>query len=213
MPDYIFDLDGTLADSSHEVINCLKLAFQQAGYYVAKERFSSDIMGPPMRQIVKNAAPELTDERIIETVVKNYRQIYDYDENDVTKLYDGIYDFLLSEKSAGSKLFVATFKPKLPTSRLLKALKIDALLDDVYCVDKFDVPLSKTEMIEDIVKKYSLDKSKTYMIGDRDNDIIAAKEAGVKAAAALWGYGDDKTFIKENADISISHISQLKRLK
>jgi len=81
--------------------------------------------------------------------------------------------------------------------------------DDIYTPDKFEKPLNKTEMIEHIISAYSLEKSQTYMIGDRESDISAANAAGVASVGALWGYGDDKTFVKENADILINNISEL----
>jgi phosphoglycolate phosphatase-like HAD superfamily hydrolase len=47
------------------------------------------------------------------------------------------------------------------------------------------------------------------MVGDRDSDIIAGGKAGVRTVGALWGYGDDKSFIEKNADYAAKNIDFL----
>ncbi|MCD8024271.1 MAG: HAD hydrolase-like protein [Candidatus Gastranaerophilales bacterium] len=210
--NYIFDLDGTLVNSSKEVLSCFKKAFIAAGYPVDESRFTSDVIGPPLRQIIALLAPELKDENIISSIIKNFRAIYDYDENDISVLYDGIYDFILDLKKGGKKLFIATFKPKIPTMRLIEKFFPD-IFDDIYTIDKFGKQITKEDMIKDIISKYTLDKSKTVMIGDAASDVIAGKNAGVTAVGVLWGYGLDKTQLIQNADFSVSEVEKLKCLK
>lgn len=207
--NYIFDLDGTLVNSSEEVLLCFKKAFVAAGYPIDESRLTSDVIGPPLRQIIAALSPELTDERVTDSIIKNFRQIYDYDENDISVLYDGIYDFLTDLKTQGKKLFIATFKPKIPTMRLVEKF-FPNIFDDVYTIDKFGKQITKTEMIEDIVSRYGLDKTRTLMIGDAASDVIAAKSAEVTGAGVLWGYGADKSKLIENADFIVSEVEGLK---
>lgn len=206
--NWIFDLDGTLVNSTAEVLRCFKLAFLKAEYPVDESRFTSDIIGPPLRDIIKLVAPELSDERIISTIVANFRQIYDYDENDISMLYEGIFDLLLQLKNEGKKLFIATFKPKIPTMRLVDKFNLN-MFDDVYTIDKFGEPITKSDMIADIISRYSLDKSKTVMVGDAATDMTAAKVAGIKGIGVLWGCGSDKTELIKNADSIVEKAGEL----
>lgn len=203
--NYIFDLDGTLINSSEEVLLCFKKAFFNAGYPVDESRFTSDVIGPPLRQIIAIIAPDLTDEEIVSSVIKNFRTIYDYDENDISVLYDGIYDFVTNLKKDGKKLFIATFKPKIPAMRLVEKF-FPNIFDDVYTIDKFGKQITKEEMINDIISKYGLDKTKTVMIGDAVSDVTAGKNAGITSVGVLWGYGSDKTELIKNADFVINKI-------
>lgn len=204
--NYIFDLDGTLVNSSEEVLLCLHKAFMQANYKIEKSRFTSDVIGPPIRQIITALAPELEDKAIITTIIKNFRHIYDYDENDISILYDGIYDFVQSLKKENKKLFIATFKPQIPTIRLIKKFFPDTF-DDIYTIDKFGKSITKEEMIKDIVSKYKLEKNKTVMIGDAASDVIAGKNAGVHTIGVLWGYGSNKDKLIENSDKIINTLN------
>lgn len=203
MHNYIFDFDGTLIDSSQEVLLCFQKAFEESNYKIDGSRLTSTIIGPPLKQIIKLIAPELSDETIIESVMKNFRKIYDYDEKDISKIYEGVYDSLCGLKREGKRLFIATFKPSIPTMRLIKKFNLN-MFEDIYTVDKFEKHISKEEMVKDIIKKYNLKKAKTVMIGDALSDIMAGKNSGIKTIGALWGYEEDKTELRENADLCIT---------
>lgn len=213
--NYIFDLDGTLADSSREVLFCFEKAFEKIGIEIDKTRLNSDVIGPPLVDIIKLIAPHIKDDiELLDKVVEVFREIYDYDENDISTLYDGVYELLLDLKKEGKRLFVATFKPMLPTLRVMKKLGLD-MFEDVYTIDKFGEKITKTEMIEDIIKKYGLKKEETVMIGDAINDMNAAKNAGIKGVAALWGYESDKQKLAQTAYMSLCSLeeSQCQKLK
>lgn len=206
--NYIFDMDGTLINSSEEVLLCLQKAFEKAGVEYETDRMSSDIIGPPLKQIMHNLAPNICDDEMSE-VMKNFRQIYDYDENDISVLYEGIEELVKGLKQDGKKLFIATFKPTIPTMRLV-AKFFPNTFEDIYTIDKFGKQITKEEMIKDIVSRYRLDKSKTVMIGDAVSDVFAGKKAGVTSIGVLWGYGADKTKLIENADYIINKIEKTK---
>ncbi|MBR6162976.1 HAD family hydrolase [bacterium] len=205
---YIFDLDGTLINSSKEVLLCFKKAFKKANYPVKEERLNSNVIGPPLRDIIRIIAPELKDEELIGEIENNFRELYDYDENDISELYPGVPDILSDLKRQGKRIFLATFKPKKPTERILRQFKLE-VFEDVYTIDKFEKHITKAEMIEDIIKKYSLLKSETAMVGDAKSDMTAAKEAKVTAIGALWGYGTDKAPLRETADYCINNLKEL----
>ncbi|MBR3654823.1 MAG: HAD family hydrolase [Elusimicrobia bacterium] len=205
--NFIFDFDGTLADTADEVLSCIEKAFNKCNVTFDKKRLNPSVMGPSLAEIAKIVKPDLTDENVVNSIVSEYRKIYDYDENDITKLYDGIRDWMIELKQNNKKIFIATNKPKIPTLRLVKSLNID-FFDDVYMVDKYDdKKLSKQQMIEEIVSKYSLIKEKTIMVGDCLSDVEAAKKAGVLSLVALWGYGKDKEILKEKADLCLEKIT------
>ena len=84
------------------------------------------------------------------------------------------------------------------------------MFEDIYTIDKFGKHITKAEMIEDILNKYNLKKEETVMIGDAPSDVIAAKQAGIKGIGVLWGYGENKTPLIENADIIVKNTEELK---
>lgn len=206
--NYIFDMDGTLINSSEEVLLCLKKAFIKANCLIDEALFTSDVIGPPLKDIIKILAPTLQYDIKLNEVMQNFRQIYDYDDNDISVLYDGVEDFIMNLKKGECKLFVATFKPKIPTMRLVNKF-FPNVFDDVYTIDKYDKTMTKSEMLEEIIRKYELDKSKTVMIGDAPSDMLAAKSVGIIGIGAMWGYGQDKTKLVNDSTYVVNHISDL----
>ena len=205
--NYIFDLDGTIVNSSEEIIKCLKQAFCKANIAVAEEKLNSDIIGPPIHQIIQSVFENI-DETSLQAVISNFRKIYDYDTEDVSFLYEGVFETLEMLKASGKRLFVATFKPNIPTIRLMKLLDLN-MFEAAYTVDYPENFSTKTEIVNALISKYGLDKNKTVMVGDASSDMVAAKENGILGVGALWGYGSDKSLLKEHADLVIERIEDL----
>jgi len=209
---FIFDLDGTLLDSSCQVIDCMRKAFNGCNLKADESKLNSNLIGPPLRDIIKMIDCDISEENLV-NVIKTFREIYETDRDYSSKLYDGVKEFLEELKAQGKKIFMATFKPMRPTLRLVKEFDIEALFEDVYTVDKFGDYCPKEDMIAHILDKYGFDKSKTVMVGDAVNDVAAAKNTGIKGVGVLWGYGADKAALRANADCVISHIGELRCLK
>lgn len=205
--NYILDLDGTIINSSNEVLLCFEKAFAQSNYKIDKSRLTPNVIGPPLKEIIKLIAPEI-NENDIEIVMENFRLIYDYDEHDISEYYSGVLEFLNKAKNSGKKLFIATYKPEKPTRRIEKQFKMD-MFKEIYTIDKFGEHITKTQMINDILNKFNLKKEETVMIGDASSDVISAKEAGVTGIGVLWGYGDDKTNLIKNSDYVVKNTQEL----
>ncbi len=205
--NYILDLDGTIINSSNEVLLCFEKAFAQSNYKIDKSRLTPNVIGPPLKEIIKLIAPEI-NENDIEIVMENFRLIYDYDEHDISEYYSGVLEFLNKAKNSGKKLFIATYKPEKPTRRIEKQFKMD-MFEEIYTIDKFGEHITKTQMINDILNKFNLKKEETVMIGDASSDVISAKEAGVTGIGVLWGYGDDKTNLIKNSDYVVKNTQEL----
>ena len=205
--NYILDLDGTIINSSNEVLLCFEKAFAQSNYKIDKSRLTPNVIGPPLKEIIKLIAPEI-NENDIEIVMENFRLIYDYDEHDISEYYSGVLEFLNKAKNSGKKLFIATYKPEKPTRKIEKQFKMD-MFEEIYTIDKFGEHITKTQMINDILNKFNLKKEETVMIGDASSDVISAKEAGVTGIGVLWGYGDDKTNLIKNSDYVVKNTQEL----
>ena len=206
--NFIFDLDGTLINSCEEVLRCFEKAFALSDCPLDKNRLTSDVIGPPLKEIILTLSPGLNEE-MTDKITTNFRKIYDFDNEDVSKLYDGVSELITELKQADKKIFLATFKPTIPTERLVKKF-FKNVFEDVYTIDKFGKHITKSEMIEDIAARYNLDKEKTVMIGDAPSDVRAGKDAGVTAIGVLWGYGSDKSELIKNSDYTVKTPLEIK---
>jgi phosphoglycolate phosphatase len=191
MPHLIWDLDGTLIDSSGEVITCLELAIRKSPLELSKQTHQF-IVGPTIDVILKKAFPsECLTEDVVKKVILNFRNIYDNSEFKMTKPFPDI------ERIIGDTSFVhhiVTNKPDLPTKRILEKLGWTTYITTIAtpytgAIDIKKLPLkSKSELFANLIAANG-EKSLFIGIGDMITDCIAAKDNQIPAIGALWGSG------------------------
>ena len=186
----IFDFDGTIADTSGDVIDCLKKAYfdiiEKKNVIINKKH-----IGPPLDQMIKIITPDI-DTKLIPEIITSFRKYYDDEKYNYPKtiFFKNVKPMLINFKKDKIDLFIATNKPIIPITKILK--KIGAgIFSDVAALDIFkDKTLTKKEMIKYIIEKWELENDETLMIGDTSSDIEAAKVNNLKSAAVKNGYGD-----------------------
>jgi len=202
----IFDLDGTLLDSSGDILSTLSLAIEETGLCPAV-RPDKAVVGPAVSEMLKKLLPSISPSQT-DAAVSAFRKHYDASSYPGTKFYPGMRETLDRLRSEGVRLFIATNKPEVPTRRVLDAVHAGPF-DGMVCVNSLPGrTLSKADMISKILVDWQLDKDSTLMVGDCDSDMTAAKASGIKGAAVLWGYGMD-AISSCGADFRVSSASEL----
>ena len=103
--NYIFDMDGTLINSSEEVLYCLKKSCENLGVAIHEEKWTTDLIGPPLEEIFSLFIIDSTNETLINQLTAEFKTIYDYDENDPSFLYENVYDWLILYRLQSFKVF------------------------------------------------------------------------------------------------------------
>lgn len=200
----IFDLDGTLVDSSRDIIHYLKKAYETLPQYYGTSVKKSHL-GSPLNEIITKITPEITSSaRSI--VYKTFRNSYDNSPLTLTKPYPGAIELLQTLKFKKTKLFLATNKPSPQAIKTLNVTHIN-FFDNIATSTDFP---SKTAMIEHHLS-CGLDPSTTIMIGDDATDIMAAHANKISSIAILNGYGNTKKLIRSKPLYTIKDIDQLNR--
>lgn len=202
----VFDMDGTLVDSSAEIVKCLAESYRDAGVEVPAESLTPELVGPPIREIISNITSTLPDEKAAE-VIAHFRSNYDDSPDDISTLYDGIPELLAFLAESKIPLYVATNKPMRPSLRIVRTLGLDCF-QDIYTVDKFSERIGKVQMLAKIAEAEHTSPESLVMIGDSPDDIKSARAVGAAAFGALWGYGDGAQ-VAALADASFDSPSKL----
>ena len=122
-------------------------------------------------------------------------------------VYPGIEELLAGLKAEGKKLIVATSKAEKGTKLVLEHFGLDKYFDFVATSNDADRKY-KIDVIRYALEQCGIkDLDKAVMVGDRENDISAAAEAGMDSIGVLYGYGDEEelttagaTFIAATAE-------------
>ena len=208
MVNIIWDLDGTLIDSSKEIMQSLELAINNSGLDLSKQ-IKPFIIGPTIDVIVKEAfPPETVTEDTLKMVIKSFREIYDYSDFRHTKSYSGLDSIISDVKNFIHH--IVTNKPDMPAKRIIEKLKWTDYITSIQTPysklhNMNNEKQSKSDIMAEIIKKSDTNRSSFIGIGDMKADCIAAKSNNIKAIGVLWGTGtreeliDCCDYVSENA--------------
>ncbi|ASZ10112.1 HAD hydrolase-like protein [Chitinophaga pendula] len=184
----LFDLDGTIIDSSEGIQNAFDFAYQSV-YNRTNDQSIRALVGPPMRNIFVQVSGE-QDEDVIHRFVQAYQQRYDGLEYATCRLYEGMHEVITTLHKAGKKLFISTNKRAVPTQLILRHLDIAHYFTNIYCIDSVQPAYtSKDSMVANIIDRESLDNKYTLLIGDTIHDQSAAEKNNITFVFASYGFG------------------------
>ena len=183
----LFDLDGTLVDSSRTIRNSLEFAVSSMGLATEGRTPIESLIGAPLLDIFRNEY-DMTEEQA-HTAIKLYREHYDSLAQAGTRVYDHIRHVLPLLGAAGYRLVVATVKPTEIATRVLTDLGLRGCFDGVAGSSMDSSRRDKSSIIGHAVRKYGLNPEQSIMIGDRDQDINGARDNGMSSIAVTYGFG------------------------
>jgi len=186
--DYIaFDLDGTLSDPEHGLVEGFIYAFKKMGVTGYGTRESLRRFIGPSLYVVWQDEFGFNSETVIEAIEKfrEYYNIYGWWDN---KVYSGIVEMLTALRAAGKKLILATSKPEDTAKKIMSLFELDKYFDFIggAAGDNRD---HKWQVLEYSMRSAGADPSRTILVGDRMYDADGAAKCGVDSLGVLWGHG------------------------
>lgn len=200
----LFDLDGTLTDPGLGITNSVMYALQKFDINVEDRTSLYKFIGPPLRvsfETFYGFSGEKSD-----LAIQYYREYFKEKGLYENEVYDGITDLLIQLKEQGKSLIVATSKPEPFAIEILRHFKLYDYFDFVAGATMDESRNTKADIIKYALEHCNIhEKSSAVMIGDREHDILGAKENELDSIGVLFGYGSldelkkaGATFIAKN---------------
>ena len=189
----MFDLDGTLTDPKEGITKSVRHALNHYGIQVDDLDNLTPFIGPPLTDSYKKYYG-FSDEQAWEGVLV-YREYFSERGWHENKEYPGIKEMLDALKAAGKVLLVATSKPEVFARKILKYFGMAGYFDFIGGADMGETRVRKADVIRYVLEQYGLDASpetlaRCVMVGDREHDVLGARECGMDCVGVLYGYGD-----------------------
>lgn len=210
----VFDLDGTLVDSSPDIANAINKMLSAIDHDTHPEQQIKHWMGCGASQLIKRA---LTGELEPVTEPENLTQamtlFFDFYARNVceqSQLYAGVIEGLEQLKAANIKLACVTNKPTQFTLPLLAEIGLKDYFQFIASGDTFAVMKPDPLPLLEAAKALAVNTGEALMVGDSISDIQAGKRAGFKTALVPYGYIGHYTPDELNADYqpeSIEHLA------
>ncbi len=186
----LFDLDGTLTDSGLGVGNGVLYALEKMGFAKPNDAELRKYLGPPLWTSFSDFAG--MDETQTIEAVRLYREYYNEKGAYENSVYPGIPELLTKLVADGKRLAVATSKVDYAAVNILQHFNMDHFFDVIAGSDETgELRGTKALVIRHALTELRMgDGTSIVMIGDREHDILGAKELGIPGIGVLYGYGD-----------------------
>jgi phosphoglycolate phosphatase len=204
----LFDLDGTITDSGEGITKSVQYALKHFDILEDSLEDLRKFVGPPLKVSFKEYY-NFDEEKSSMALVK-YREYYTDKGIYQNNLYDGIIEVLDTLKKHNKILILATSKPEVYAKQILEYFKIDKYFSFVAGSDFEETRIKKGNVIRYALEGAKIsDLSKVIMVGDREYDIIGAKENNIKSIGVLYGYGDVIELTQARADYIVKSVNEL----
>lgn len=187
----LFDLDGTLIDSAPGVAWSLNKALAAEGRGPLSVARVKDLVGKGAQYLVADALTDtggIDDDGHPDRIREAFLQIYSENPVQDTVVFPGAMDVLDALRSDGVPMALCTNKPRKTTLPVLDAFGLTDYFPVVLCGD--DVAHRKPDgrHVLDTIARLDLPGATAVMVGDSENDIRAAHDAGVPSICVSFGY-------------------------
>lgn len=183
----IFDLDGTLVDSAHDIVTAVNGLAVDRGLQPIPADVIRATIGEGLRQLVHDLFPEgASDAVFLSKLERDLLARYDRHLLDTTKPFAGVEEFL---ESAHEKVAILSNKHEAFIHKTLAALELDRFpWVRVYGGDSLPTRKPDPAPFLDIMRAAGVAPAETVMIGDGIPDLVGANACGIRSIACAFGY-------------------------
>jgi len=191
MKAVLFDLDGTLIDSSEGITKCAQYALKEFGIDEPDLDKLKAFIGPPLAGSFSKYYG-FNKEQANEAV-KVYRRRYVPTGIYECTLYPGVEKSLIALREEGFLIGMASSKPEVSCRRILEHFNIIHLFDECVGATEDGRIGSKEEVLNEVMRRWSdISKDDMCLVGDTIYDIEGANLVGMKSIGVSFGFGDAK---------------------
>lgn len=182
----LFDLDGTLLDTTEGILESAVYAARELGYADLPRETMLQFIGPPIQHsFMKHYGISAEEAQHAAELFRNY-----YKDKALLKamMYLGMEELCETLKKAGFRMAVATYKREDYALTLLRHFGFDRWCDPMHGADNFNV-LKKEDIVRMCMEEMGAVPEDTVLIGDTDHDARGAAKAGIPFLAVTYGFG------------------------
>lgn len=208
----LFDLDGTLFNTKPGIVNCVQYALAHYGIQEDNPDNLEKFIGPPLHQSFQMFYG-FDEEKSAQAALK-YRERYKNEGIFECTPYNGIKDMLKDLKSKGKILGVATSKPEIFAKSILDRFEFSQYFNHITGSLLDNTRSKKTDVIEEVLSCLNVSdkRENVLMIGDREHDIIGARETRLSSVGVYYGFAKAGELEAAGADHIVHTVSELHSL-
>ena len=206
----IFDLDGTLLDTAGEIVAAMNRSLEEMGLAPLEASRIQALIGRGVRSLVERALAEAHGGALIQVdrAVERFEAHYATTVGTDARLFPGAMAGLNHLARAGIPMGVVTNKPRFFTEMLLERAEVKPLFKVLVAGDDGIARKPQGDMLEAACREMGTRPADTLMLGDSDNDVLAARAAGCPVWCVPYGYNEGRGPETLNCDRVVTTIEE-----
>jgi phosphoglycolate phosphatase len=204
----VFDLDGTLIDSSRDLAAAVNRALRRTapGAPALPEDVVRTFIGSGARVLITRSVAEAGLAQSVDEVLALFLEEYRRGLLDATRLYPGTEDAL--SRLRDRRLAVLTNKPGDMSRVILEGLGIKGHFFRIYGAGDVEARKPDPAGLRRIAEEAGVDVEEAVMVGDSGIDVRTGRAAGALTAGVTYGFDPD-SFRDDPPDILVRSLTEL----
>jgi phosphoglycolate phosphatase len=200
----MFDLDGTLVDTSQDITNALNYAVEPFALKKLTVGDTIKMVGEGVTRLIEKVCGENQGD-LREAVIQRFLDYYSNHLTDHSVIYPKVTKTL--EKLYEYRKVVISNKRENLSRELLEKLQLLHYFELIIGSDTTPEKKPSAVPLIHAIEKCNVIPEEAVMVGDSKFDVEAGKRAGVKTIAVAYGYGEKPDLLE--ADYVIDSIDAL----
>ena len=189
----MFDLDGTLVDTAGEITLAINRTLAELQLRALSKKSVENLIGRGVHSMVERSLQQGPATAIdVDAAVARFEDHYAKTVGSEALLFPGVAEGLMLLHEGGYPLAVVTNKQRYFTERLLEGLAVMPLFTALVTGDDGIRRKPYGDMLVAACRLLGSAPGATLMIGDSDNDVLAARAAGCPVWCVSYGYNEGR---------------------
>lgn len=207
----LFDLDGTLIDSTDAIVSTFHHSFEKMNYdFKGDDEDIKSLIGYPLDIMFQELGVE---QEVVWDYVDTYKKRY----KEISKQQTELLQFAkeaIELANTFARLSVVTTKTGIYSQELLEHLELMKYFEFVTGREHVENPKPHPEPIHKTLDLMNIKNTcDIWMVGDTELDLIAANSAGINSIGVLCGYGTEESLKEHTSYIANNPLEAVKLIK
>jgi len=205
----LFDLDGTLIDSTEAILESFHNSFDVHEVEHPSDAAIKALIGHPLDVMYRELG---INEEMVWEYVNTYKEHYRVISTQKTELLENAHE-AITLASEMAQIGIVTTKTGKYSQVLMEHFEIMDRFEVLIGREHVQNPKPDAEPILKALESFNTEGEEIWMVGDTEMDLLSAKNAGVKSLGVLCGYGTKKSLNKYTELVFQDTLEAMKYLK
>jgi len=208
----LIDLEGTLLDTAPDLAAAANRMLAALGMPQRPVREISQYVGKGITRLVERALTGELDGKpqaaLLQEAMPLFTAAYDEESGRHSRVFDGVLEGLEKMRAMRRRLACVTNKAERFTLPLLERMGLARYFETVVCGDQ--VARGKPDPLPYLsgCERLGIAPAQALVIGDSENDVAAARAAGMRVVCVGYGYREGKSVESLGADAIIADLCE-----